>query len=121
MVSIENTAEPAAWFKLERNVFRAGGRWTIAESARLDRDLRELNAGSGQALAIDGSKIEKLDSTGAWLLLRTARALEAGGRPVSSLDVPERYGALIKNIDRDDKPEPERKRRGPRMSPGVYR
>jgi phospholipid/cholesterol/gamma-HCH transport system permease protein len=121
MVSIENTAEPAAWFKLERDVFRAGGRWTIAESARLDRELRELNAGSGQALAIDGSKIEKLDSTGAWLLLRTARELEAGGRPVSSLDVPERYGALIKNIDRDDPPEPERQRRGPRMSPGVYR
>ena len=121
MVSIENTAEPAAWFKLERDVFRAGGRWTIAESARLDRELRELNAGSGQALAIDGSKIEKLDSTGAWLLLRTARALEAGGRPVSSLDVPERYGALIKNIDRDDPPEPELKRRGPRMSPGIFR
>ena len=121
MVSVENTAEPAAWFKLEHNVFRAGGRWTIAESARLDRELRELNAGSGQALAIDGSKIEKLDSTGAWLLLRTARALETGGRAVSSLDVPERYGALIRNIDRDDKPEPEPKRRGPRMSPSIYR
>lgn len=121
MVSIENTAEPAAWFKLERNVFRAGGRWTIAESARLDQELRGLDAGSGQALTIDGSKIEKLDSTGAWLLLRTARALEAGGRPVSSLDVPERYGTLIKNIDRDDKPAPERMHRGPRMSPGTYR
>ena len=121
MVSIENTAEPAAWFKLERNVLRAGGRWTIAESSRLDQQLQALDAGKAQALTIDGSKIEKLDSTGAWLLLRTARALEAAGHQVSSLDVPERYGALIKNIDRDDKPEPEKKRRGPRMSPGVYR
>ena len=60
-------------------------------------------------------------STGAWLLLRTARALEAAGHQISSLDVPERYSALIKNIDRDDQPEPERKRRGPRMSPTVYR
>jgi phospholipid/cholesterol/gamma-HCH transport system permease protein len=121
MASIENTAEPAAWFKLERNVLRAGGRWTIAESARLDQQLQGLDAGSGQALTIDGSKIEKLDSTGAWLLLRTARALQAAGHQVSSLDVPERYGALIKNIDRDDQPAPEPKRRGPRMSPGVYR
>ena len=121
MVSIENTAEPAAWFKLERNVFKAGGRWTIAESARLDQQLQGLDVAKGQALTIDGSKIEKLDSTGAWLLLRTARALEAAGHQVSSLDVPERYGALIKNIDRDDQPEPERKRRGPRMSPTVYR
>jgi len=121
MASIENTAEPDAWFKLERNVLRAGGRWTIAESARLDQQLQGLDAGSGQALTIDGSKIEKLDSTGAWLLLRTARALQAAGHQVSSLDVPERYGALIKNIDRDDQPAPEPKRRGPRMSPGVYR
>jgi phospholipid/cholesterol/gamma-HCH transport system permease protein len=121
MASIENTAEPAAWFKLERNVLRAGGRWTIAESARLDQQLQGLDAGSGQALTIDGSKIEKLDSTGAWLLLRTARTLEAGGHKISSLDVPERYSKLIKNIDRDDQPAPEPKRRGPRMSPGVYR
>ena len=121
MVSIENTAEPAAWFKLERGVLQAGGRWTIAESARLDQQLQRLEAAGREALTIDGSRIEKLDSTGAWLLLRTARALEAAGHQISSLDVPERYGALIKNIDRDDKPEPERKRRGPRMSPGVYR
>jgi len=121
MVSIENTAEPAAWFKLERNVLRAGGRWTIAESARLDQQLQGLDVGASQALTIDGSRIEKLDSTGAWLLLRTARALEAAGHKVSSLDVPERYGALIKNIDRDDQPVPEPKRRGPRMSPTVYR
>ncbi|HEX4117331.1 MAG TPA: MlaE family lipid ABC transporter permease subunit [Rhizomicrobium sp.] len=121
MTSIENTAEPDAWFKLERNVLKAGGRWTIAESARLDQQLQTLDVGSGQALTIDGSKIEKLDSTGAWLLLRTARTLEAAGHQISSLDVPERYGALIKNIDRDDRPAPERKHRGPRMRPAVYR
>jgi len=121
MTSIENTAEPAAWFKLERNVLRAGGRWTIAESARLDQQLQSLDAGSGQALTIDGTRIEKLDSTGAWLLLRTARALEAAGHKISSLDVPERYGTLIKSIDRDEPDEPQRKRRGPRMRPFVYR
>jgi phospholipid/cholesterol/gamma-HCH transport system permease protein len=119
MTSIENTAEPAAWFKLERNVLRAGGRWTIAESARLDQQLQSLDAGSGQALTIDGTRIEKLDSTGAWLLLRTARALEAAGHKISSLDVPERYSTLIQNIDRV---EPDEKRiRGPRMRPFVYR
>ena len=91
MASIENTAEPAAWFKLERNVFKAGGRWTIAESARLDQQLQGLDVAKGQALTIDASKIEQLDSTGAWLLLRTARALEAAGHQISSLDVPQRY------------------------------
>lgn len=121
MTSIENTAEPAAWFRLERNVFRAGGRWTIAESARLDQQLQGLEAGSGQAVTIDGSRIEKLDSTGAWLLVRTARALEAAGRQVANLDVPERYATLIQNLDRESQEEPRRERGRPRMSPAVYR
>ena len=120
MTNIENAAEPAAWFKLERGVFRAGGRWTIAESARLDQQLQGLEAGSGQ-VTIDASRIEKLDSTGAWLLLRTARALEAGGREIGNLDVPERYATLVQNLDRETQPQRERKRAGPRMSPGVYR
>jgi phospholipid/cholesterol/gamma-HCH transport system permease protein len=120
MASIENSAEPG-WFKLERNVLRAGGRWTIAESAALDQQLQRLDASNAGPLTIDASRVEKLDSTGAWLLLRTARGLEAAGHRISSLDVPERYSALIRNIDREDKPEPERGRRGPRMSAGVYR
>ena len=121
MTSIENTAEPAAWFKLERNVFRAGGYWTVAESARLDHQLRELETGSGQPVAIDASRIEKLDSTGAWLLLRTARALEAAGRHISNLDVPQRYATLIQNLDRENRPEVQAKPLAPLMSPGVYR
>ncbi|HZQ41392.1 MAG TPA: ABC transporter permease, partial [Rhizomicrobium sp.] len=40
---------------------------------------------------------------------------------ISSLDVPERYGALIKTLDRDEQPELERKRRGPPMRPAIYR
>lgn len=121
MASIENSAAPEGWFKLERDVLQAGGRWTIAESAYLDQQLQSLDAHNSGALSIDASRIEKLDSTGAWLLLRTARILEAAGHRISSLDVPERYSALIRNIDHDDKPEPERRRRGPRMSAGVYR
>lgn len=121
MASIENSAQPGGWFKLERNVLRAGGRWTIAESAQLDQALQRLDAGGAGTLSIDASRVEKLDSSGAWLLLRTARGLEAAGHRISSLDVPERYSALISNIDREDKPEIEHGRRGPRMSPAVYR
>ena len=121
MTTIENTAEPAAWFKLEHNVLRAGGRWTIAESARLDQELQALKPEPGQALTIDGSKIEKLDSAGAWLLLRTAHELEAGGQSIESLDVPERYGTLIKTIDRETEAEPKPTRRARRMSPITYR
>jgi len=119
MTSIDNTAKPDAWFKIEQGVFKAGGRWTIAESARLDQQLRNLNAGPGEAIAMDAGAVEKLDSTGAWLLLRTRKALENAGRTVGTLKVPERYASLLANLDHDDK-----KRRpppAPRMSPWRYR
>ena len=120
MTSIENAAEPGAWFKVDQGVFKAGGAWTIAESARLDQELRGLDTGSGDTIAMDASGIERLDSTGAWLLLRTRRALEAAGRTVSALDVPERYTTLLENLDQDDKAQPKPKR-APRMSAWRYR
>lgn len=120
MASIENTAEPAAWFKVEQGVFKAGGRWTIAESARLDKQLRGLDTGSGGSITMDASGIEKLDSTGAWLLLRTRRALENAGRTVGTLKVPQRYTSLLENLDRDDKERGDSKPT-PRMSPWRYR
>src|SRR5690242_7540080 len=82
MASIENAAGPDAWFKIEQGVFKAGGEWTIAQSARLDRQLRDLDAGPGETIAMDAASVERLDSTGAWLLLRTRRALEKAGRTV---------------------------------------
>ena len=120
MTSIENAAGPGAWFKVEQDVFKAGGAWTISESARLDRELRTLDAGTGQAIAMDASGIARLDSTGAWLLLRTRRALEDAGRTVSRLTVPERYVTLLNNLDREDKARP-RARRPPRMNAWRYR
>src|SRR5512146_919259 len=119
MASIENAAEPRAWFKLERDVFKAGGRWTIAESTRSDRELRAFNPGSTQALTTDASGVERMDSSGAWLLLRTRRALEARGRKVAALTVPDRYAAHRNTLEQDDKPE-ERPRLS-RMSPWRYR
>jgi phospholipid/cholesterol/gamma-HCH transport system permease protein len=120
VISLENRAHPAFWFRLDRNVLSAGGHWTIAESARLDQELRALNAGKGQTLSIDARAIEKLDSTGAWLLLRTARAFESEGHHVTSLDVPDRYTALIRNLDREQLSGGKISRL-PRMSPGTYR
>jgi phospholipid/cholesterol/gamma-HCH transport system permease protein len=120
MASIENAAEPDAWFKVERGVFIAGGRWTIAQSARLDQQLRGLETGSNEAITMDASGIERLDSTGAWLLLRTRRALESAGRTVSGLKVPERYTSLLENLDRND-PARHAHPRAPRMSPWTYR
>jgi phospholipid/cholesterol/gamma-HCH transport system permease protein len=101
MASIDNaSAKPGAWFKLDHGVLRMGGLWTIRESARLDRDLRAFKPEGAGAIAMDASGIERLDSTGAWLLLRTRRALESGGRKVSNFTVPELYQPLLEDIGR---------------------
>jgi phospholipid/cholesterol/gamma-HCH transport system permease protein len=118
MASIENAAD--AWFTIEQGVFKAGGRWTIAQSARLDQQLRDLDAGSGGITAMDAGAVEKLDSSGAWLLLRTHRALKNAGRTTGALTVPERYASLLANLDRDDKTQ-RQGQPAPRMSPWRYR
>ena len=110
------SAEPEAWFKLDRDgrKLAVGGAWTIAESARLDRELNALELGGGD-LAIDATKLSRLDSAGAWLLLRTRRATEAAGGKVSHFDVPELYQPLIENLDQEHKPE----RHKPRIPTGF--
>jgi phospholipid/cholesterol/gamma-HCH transport system permease protein len=101
MAGIDNaSAAPNAWFKLDRGVLSMGGLWTIRESARLDSELRAFKPEGAGAIAMDASKIERLDSTGAWLLLRTRRALESGGRKVSDFTVPALYQPLLDDIAR---------------------
>jgi phospholipid/cholesterol/gamma-HCH transport system permease protein len=100
MASLDNaSAAPNAWFKLDGDVLSLGGRWTIQESTRLDSQLRALKPEGSGTIAIDASKLERLDSTGAWLLLRTKRAFEADGRKVSQFTLPELYQPLLKNLD----------------------
>ena len=96
MAPIDN-ASADAWIKLDRDTLRLGGLWTIRESARLDRELHALKPGA-KTLAMDASKIEKLDSTGAWLLLRTRRELEENGAKIERFTLPELYQPLIEDI-----------------------
>jgi phospholipid/cholesterol/gamma-HCH transport system permease protein len=97
MATIES-ANPDAWFRLEKGRLELGGAWTIAASAKLDPELRALHAVGD--VAIDASGLEKLDSTGAWLLLRTRRALEAGGSKVTGPDLPENYRPLLQSLEK---------------------
>ncbi|HEX4269769.1 MAG TPA: MlaE family lipid ABC transporter permease subunit [Rhizomicrobium sp.] len=102
MTSIETASgAPEAWFRMDRDgrTLQAGGAWTIANSARLDRELQGQSFGSGGTVEIDASKVERLDSAGAWLLIRTKRELEEAGRRVSRITLPELYAPLLANLD----------------------
>jgi len=92
-------AAPDAWFRLEKGRLELGGAWTIGASARLDRELRALKTENG-AVTIDASQLEKLDSSGAWLLLRTRRALEAAGAQVTGPDLPDNYRPLLESLEK---------------------
>ena len=120
MTSIESAAaaEPEAWFKLDREdrKLAMGGAWTIAESARLDRELSGLQWDGRGDITIDASRISRLDSAGAWLLLRTRRALEAAGSTVSSFALPELYQPLLESLDQDRKVD-----RSPSRIPSGFR
>jgi phospholipid/cholesterol/gamma-HCH transport system permease protein len=104
--------ESGAWFKLDRDGRRltVGGAWTIAESARLDHELNAQTWEGRGDIAIDASKLSRLDSAGAWLLLRTKRTVEAAGRHVTQFSLPELYQPLLDNIDQPEKAEPRRSR-----------
>jgi phospholipid/cholesterol/gamma-HCH transport system permease protein len=111
MVSLDNvSATPDAWFNMDRNVLQLGGRWTIGESARLDGELRAFAPQGSGAITLDGSEIEKLDSAGAWLVLRTKRALEAAGRKVSGFTLPELYQPLMENLEKSKGPAAQKQR-----------
>jgi len=109
--------EPDAWFKLDRDgrKLAVGGDWTIRQSARLDRELAALDLAQG--IRIDASGISRLDSAGAWLLLRTSRA--AGGG--AGLNLPERYGPLLESLNTEQKPEKHKSRIPPGFRGRLYK
>ena len=123
MTSIEAVSdEPEAWFKLDRDgrKLALGGSWTIGESARLDRELKAIKPAGG-VLEIDASQVSRMDSAGAWLLLRTRRALEAAGANISRFSLPELYQPLFENLDQERTLEPHVSRIPPGFRGRLYK
>jgi phospholipid/cholesterol/gamma-HCH transport system permease protein len=63
-------------------VVAARGDWLVAAAAELDRRLRAIRIPSGKQVTLDLAGIERLDTAGAWLLLRTEHDLKARGNGV---------------------------------------
>jgi phospholipid/cholesterol/gamma-HCH transport system permease protein len=96
-------AENAAWYTVEHRgtTFRlvVGGFWIISEAPRLDADLRALDIADATHVEIDVEALSRLDTVGAWLLLRTKRILEHRGIVVEPVNVRPEYRALVHTID----------------------
>jgi phospholipid/cholesterol/gamma-HCH transport system permease protein len=95
----------AAWFDTRRDgdLLRvaAGGRWVLGEARRLDHALRGLAVEGCRRAEIDYGAVDRLDTIGAWLLLRTRRELEARHLAVAVVNVPEALLPLVRTIDHD--------------------
>jgi len=72
---IQTNAAPAA----AAVTVRCSGAWTLQAIAQLERQLNVLAWPAAVAIEIDTSAISSLDTSGAWLLHRTVRALEQQG------------------------------------------
>ncbi len=79
-------------------ILRAQGNWLVATAAELDRRLHALDLPSHQRVTLDLSGVERLDTTGAWLLLRTEHALAERGNNVAFANVQASFEPLIEQI-----------------------
>ena len=92
-------------------VLRAGGAWRVQSAAQLDRKLESLDPGAARSALIDLKEVESLDSAGAWLVLRTERALEGRGLSVRVENVRPEIEPLLRKVESSREGVPRERRR----------
>jgi phospholipid/cholesterol/gamma-HCH transport system permease protein len=83
-----------------------GGEWVTDEAAVLDEKLRSLDIKGVNEAELEGTGIHRLDSAGAWLLLRTRHVLEDHGIRVKSFTYPPSYAPLLQTLQREKRLPP---------------
>jgi phospholipid/cholesterol/gamma-HCH transport system permease protein len=86
--------------------FVVGGAWTRGEARRLDPLMRSLDIHGYNRVEIDCRALSRLDTVGAWLLLRTRRKLQQDGVIVEPVNVAPEYRALVHTINHECRAPP---------------
>ena len=78
----------------------AAGAWTASHARELEPLVEEIARQSPDAAAatINMRNVAALDTYGAWLLERLARAWQAQGRDLRVLELPSRYAGLLEEV-----------------------
>jgi phospholipid/cholesterol/gamma-HCH transport system permease protein len=76
----------------------AAGEWLVASAAELDRRLQALAVPKGRRVTFDLAGIDRIDTAGAWLLLRTERALSARGNEVETRNLRPSLAPLLEQV-----------------------
>jgi phospholipid/cholesterol/gamma-HCH transport system permease protein len=81
-------------------VLRAGGVWVVAKIAALDRLVAEFDDSvSSSSVQIDLSEVSQLDTSGAMLFYRVAKAFESQGTKVAYTGVSESHQPLLQLVE----------------------
>ena len=100
-----DATDARARFRMERKprLLRlvAEGVWTTRDAARLDSQLRAVDLGDATDAEIDGSALQRIDSAGAWLLVRTKREWEERGKRVAPILIPTMYDTLLHAVEHE--------------------
>jgi phospholipid/cholesterol/gamma-HCH transport system permease protein len=79
-------------------VFSAAGEWLVATAAELEPRLRDLQMPSNRRVTLDLGGIDRLDTAGAWLLLRTEHDLTSRGNAVEIKNLRENFAPLLDQV-----------------------
>ena len=103
-----------AWARLKEErgeaVLSVGGEWDIANVGNLFDRLQRLRISRTKSLNIDLSRVETLDTAGAWLMYRTRKRLGDEGTNVNYVNAAPDHAALLEEVAANDAPceiEPE--------------
>jgi phospholipid/cholesterol/gamma-HCH transport system permease protein len=76
----------------------AAGEWRVEWAAAIDRRLRALALPRDTRVTIDLAGVDRLDTAGAWLLLRTERDLAARGNAVEMRNLRPSFAPLFEQV-----------------------
>ena len=79
-------------------VLAAAGEWLVATAADIDRRLRAIQVPKDRRVPLDLTGIERLDTAGAWLLLRTEHDLAERGNAVEMRNLRPNFEPLIDQV-----------------------
>jgi phospholipid/cholesterol/gamma-HCH transport system permease protein len=79
-------------------VLKAAGAWLVATATELDRRLRGFELPKGRRVRLDLAAVERLDTAGAWLVLRTEHDLIERGNSVEIDNLRPSFAPLIDQV-----------------------
>ncbi|HWK43369.1 MAG TPA: MlaE family lipid ABC transporter permease subunit [Stellaceae bacterium] len=94
-----------AWVRPRREsgalIVALGGHFVLAAAVALDETLGKLASDGARRIVFDLTAVERLDTAGAWLVLRTARRFAGAGATVERRGVHPDFEPLLLTIETD--------------------